>query len=478
LATFQQEFPSLLFSFDLKHDKKNASFQNRTQKDFAMNFPAIGLQTPKVLLPKPGTDLQRWAVIACDQYTSDEEYWQQLAQECGGSPSTLKLIFPEVYLDEENSAARIAEINRAMRTYLEDGTLVERAPGFVLIDRKTCKVESRQGLIVALDLEAYDYKKGASSLIRATEGTILDRLPPRIKVRENAPIELPHIMVLIDDPQQTVIEPLFNRDPELLYDFDLIAAGGHIKGYAIDRQEQIEQVVQALTRLADPQAYRTRYGVEGEVMLYAMGDGNHSFATAKAIWEKLKAEAEDKVAIMNHPARFALVELVNLHDPGLEFEAIHRMLFNINPAHLLQEMELWFEERGEAFTYSPCETLAAARALEAKQSEGQGFCAILAGRFGYCHLQHPRLNLDVASLQTFLDDYLQNEPSTRIDYIHGEDAVTRLGKHANNAGFYLPAIAKDNFFRTIILDGALPRKTFSMGEADEKRFYLECRRIR
>lgn len=443
-----------------------------------MNYPAIGLQVPNILLPKEGTDMRHWSVIACDQYTSDEDYWQRLQEQVGGSASTLNLVFPEVYLEEEDGEERIASINRSMEQYLADGILAEQPEGFILVDRKTSEVESRKGLMVALDLDQYDYNQGATSLIRATEGTILDRLPPRIKVRENAPIELPHIMVLIDDPERSVIEPLFESSPEPLYDFELLAGGGHIKGYRVDRPEQLSQVVKALEALADPAGYRARYKVDGEVMLYAMGDGNHSFATAKAIWEKLKEEAADKDAIMNHPARYALVELVNLHDEGLEFEAIHRVLFNVNPGHLLQEMERWFEERGEGFSYTPCDSLAAAQAIEARQADGQGFCTILAGRYGYCQLKTPQLTLDVASLQLFLDDYLSNQPNARIDYIHGEDAVSSLGGQANNAGFYLPAISKNNFFRTIIVDGALPRKTFSMGEADEKRFYLECRQIK
>ncbi len=443
-----------------------------------MNYPAIGLQVPKILLPKVETDMRNWSVIACDQYTSDENYWQQLNTETTGKPSTLNLIFPEVYLEDTDGEARIAAINQSMERYLADGSLSEQPNGFVLVDRKTCEVESRKGLMVALDLEQYDYNKGATSLIRATEGTILDRLPPRIKVRENAPIELPHIMVLIDDPERTVIEPLFDSNPESLYDFELLAGGGHIKGYRINKSQQIEQITSALSKLADSQNYRDRYQVDGEVMLYAMGDGNHSFATAKAIWEKLKLEADDKEAILEHPARYALVELVNLHDAGLEFEAIHRVLFDINPAHLLQEMELWFNARGEQFVYTPCSTLTEAQALASAPHEGQGFSVVLAGRYGYCQLKNPQLTLDVASLQTFLDDYLTEQPSARIDYIHGEEAVSNLGKQANNAGFYLPAISKNNFFRTIIVDGALPRKTFSMGEADEKRFYLECRAIR
>ncbi len=443
-----------------------------------MNLSAIGLQIPNILLPQEGTDMRYWSVIACDQYTSDEDYWLKLTKDTADKLSTLKLIFPEVYLEDADGESRISAINQAMEQYLADDSLQEQPAGFILIDRKTSEVESRKGLMVALDLEQYDYNKGATSLIRATEGTILDRLPPRIKVRENAPIELPHIMVLIDDPERTVIEPLFDSQPEPLYDFELLANGGHIKGYRIDQAQQIEQLVEALEKLADPQAYRERYQVDGEVMLYAMGDGNHSFATAKAIWEKLKAEATDKSEILDHPARYALVELVNLHDAGLEFEAIHRVLFNIDPDQLLQEMQLWFNKRGEQFSYTPCPNLQAAQALAEAQTEGQGFCAILAGRYAYCQLKNPQLALDVASLQGFLDAYLAEQPSARIDYIHGEDTVSHLGNQASNAGFYLPAISKHNFFRTIILDGALPRKTFSMGEADEKRFYLECRRIK
>jgi len=443
-----------------------------------MNYPGIGLHLPQILLPAPKIDLQRWAVIACDQYTSDKDYWLKLSHRISGQPSTLNLIFPEVYLEEGDADARIAAINHAMERCLADGTLIEQPAGFVLVERKTPVVASRKGLVVALDLEEYDYNQGASSLIRATEGTILDRLPPRIRVREHAPIELPHIMVLIDDPERTVIEPLFNCNPTPVYDFELLANGGHLKGYRIDRPQQIAQIVSALEKLADPQFYRQRYQTDGEVMLYAMGDGNHSFATAKAIWEKLKEQAPDPQALMQHPARYALVELVNLHDPGLEFEAIHRVLFAIDPDHLRQSMEAWFNQRNQGFSYLPCDSLGAAQQLAKASSKGQNFCTILAGRYACCRIDNPQLNLDVASLQAFLDAYLAETPTARIDYIHGSAAVTQLGGQPNNAGFYLPAIAKDNFFRTIIADGALPRKTFSMGEADEKRFYLECRRIR
>lgn len=442
-----------------------------------MIFEKIGVQVPKILLPKKGADMQRWAVIACDQYTSDRAYWQRLKKQTEKDISTLNLIFPEVYLEDVDADQRIAAINSAMEKYLADGSLEEQPPGFILVDRKTSVVESRKGLVLALDLEQYDYNKGAQSLIRATEGTILDRLPPRIKVRQNAPIELPHIMVLIDDPQGNVIEPLFNENLEKVYNFDLLENGGHLKGYRVDQPELIKQVVMALEKLADPDAYHVKYNVAGKVMLYAMGDGNHSFATAKAIWEKLKEEAGDLSAVMRHPARYALVELVNLHDPGLEFEAIHRVLFNIDCKQLKQQMKSFFAERGTPMTFIPCANLSEAEAVAEKVQGGHVFPGIFAGQFGLCKVAEPEFTLTVATLQAFLDQYLQQHSAVRVDYIHGTQTVTDLGSQPDSAGFYLSAISKHDLFKTIALDGALPRKTFSMGEADEKRFYLECRRI-
>ncbi len=442
-----------------------------------MFFEKIGVQVPKILLPKKGTDMGQWSVIACDQYTSDPTYWQRLKQQTAGAISTLNLVFPEVYLDTADAEQRIAAINQAMEAYLEDGSLEEQPPGFILVDRKTAAVESRKGLILALDLEQYDYTEGAQSLIRSTEGTILDRLPPRIKVRQNAPIELPHIMVLIDDPQRTVIEPLFNEKLETVYDFDLLENGGHLKGYRVDQPELITQVATALEQLADPVAYHKKYQVDGEVMLYAMGDGNHSFATAKAIWKKLKEEAADPADIMDHPARFALVELVNVHDSGLEFEAIHRVLFNVNCVYLRQQMEAFFAARNTPLSFSFCADLAEAEAVAGSKEDVHAFPIILGGRFGVCTVENPEFTLPVATLQVFLDHYLQDNPTARIDYIHGEKTVTDLGSQVGCVGFYLPAISKHDLFKTIVLDGALPRKTFSLGEADEKRFYLECRRI-
>jgi len=441
-----------------------------------MIFEKIGLQVPRILLPKKGTDMHKWATIACDQYTSDPDYWQRLEQQTAGQISTLNLVFPEVFLDAADTEQRIESINQAMEDYLADGSLEELSPGFILVDRETTAVESRKGLIVALDLEQYDYTKGAQSLIRATEGTILDRLPPRIKVREHAPIELPHIMVLIDDPEKTVIEPLFNENLEVAYDFELLENGGHIKGYRVDQPELINRVAAALEDLADPDTYRDKYGND-DVMLYAMGDGNHSFATAKAIWEKLKQEADDPVAVMSHPARYALVELVNVHDSGLEFEAIHRVMFNVNCVHLRQQMEAFFAARKTPLTFALCADLEEAESVTGGSEGSHSFPMILGGKFAACVVENPEYTLTVATLQAFLDHYLQENPTARIDYIHGKQTVTDLGSEMGCVGFYLPAISKHDLFKTIVLDGALPRKTFSLGEADEKRFYLECRKI-
>ncbi|MEJ2201652.1 MAG: DUF1015 domain-containing protein [Desulfuromonadaceae bacterium] len=445
-----------------------------------MPFAKIALQVPTILLPQNGLDLTRWAVIACDQYTSQPEYWQQVKHSIADKPSTLNLIFPEVYLEETDGDERIRAINATMERYLNEGILEAQPPGFILVDRATETVPSRKGLMVALDLEAYDYRPGATRLIRATEGTILDRLPPRIRVRENAPIELPHIMVLIDDPEQTVIEPLFQRQLPLAYDFPLMLGGGHLKGWRVEDPEAIGQVAESLARLADPARFASRYQVGNQpVVLYAMGDGNHSFATAKAIWENKKAAASDRDAIMNHPSRYALVELVNIHDPGLEFEAIHRILFDVDLEQLIRTAEQFYRHAGASFYCEHCTDLdSLPEKTRRLKREGRHLIPFIAGeRCGLFIIDNPPMHLLVATLQTLLDPFLAEHPQVRIDYIHGEGTVTSLGKQPGNVGFYLPAISKHDLFKTIILDGALPRKTFSMGEADEKRFYMECRKI-
>ncbi len=443
-------------------------------------FENIALHVPRICLPREDIDLAKWAVIACDQYTSQPEYWQKVDETAGNAPSTLKLILPEAYLETEQEEAIVNSINKTMSEYLAGNILQEHAPGFVLVDRKTPHQASRKGLVVALDLEQYDYNQGSTTLIRATEGTIIERLPPRIRVRQDAPLELPHIMVLIDDPDRTVIEPLFEQNLEPLYDFDLMQNAGHVTGYMVDNDKHIQQVADALTRLADPECFNTRYGTHDKpALLYAMGDGNHSLATAKAIWEKRKQQAGTGADIMNHPSRFALVELVNIHDTGLEFEPIHRALFGVETEALFQHMKTFLAAQDALLKIEVFSTLEEFRDAQKQDIAGcHRIPFICHNAWGMLTVETPARNLVVATLQEPLDDFIAKHPDIEIDYIHGKDVVEELGSKPGNIGFLLPAIDKHNFFKSIILDGALPRKTFSMGEADEKRFYLECRRIR
>ncbi len=443
-----------------------------------MNYAHLGLSIPEILLPREGTDLTKWAVVACDQYTSQPEYWERVRRSVGASPSTFHLILPEAYLEECDPLREAQRINACMNEYLSAGVLVSPGPGFILVERTLARGAVRRGLVAALDLECYDYRPGSRSLIRATEGTVVDRLPPRVKIRENAPLETPHIMVLIDDPEKTVIEPLFAGNPEKVYDFDLMEDSGHIRGYHVHEERALDAVARALERLADPAAFGDRYGIQDrDVLLYAMGDGNHSLATAKEIWEGLKNAAPDREAVMDHPARYALVELVNLHDESLVFEPIHRVVFNTGLSQLLQAMESFFTAQGSSFSvkrYTSRDEFTPYPGTE----PGAHSISFVSGRdFGTVTVTNPRLTLEAGTLQSFLDAYLSSPSAGKVDYIHGDDTVIDLASKPDAVGFFLPAIPKHDFFRTIIVDGALPRKTFSMGHADEKRFYLECRKI-
>jgi hypothetical protein len=433
----------------------------------------IGIQIPEIYLPKPGTDLKKWAVIACDQFTSEPEYWHAVEKIVGNAPSTLNLAFPEVYLEEPGKEERIRNIQATMRKYLDQGILQPR-DGIVYVER-TVSGKTRKGIILCLDLQRYDYNKGSASLIRATEGTIVDRLPPRIKIREGAALELPHILVLIDDPDRTVIEPLVADKSKLakLYDFDLMLDSGHLAGYAVDDEHE-KQVVEALRGLAKPDTFAAKYGVgkDQPVLLFAMGDGNHSLATAKAIWERNKGQVG-----MNHPSRYALVEIENVHDEGLEFEPIHRVLFNLKK-DLSAELEKTF---GANYLYKPVASAEEmVKAVDHASGEKQAIGLVGGGRtrqFGVIEITNASSNLAVGTIQSFIDSFLKNGGAEKVDYVHGEDVVVRLGSQPGNAGFYLAGMHKSDLFKTVILDGALPRKTFSMGEAREKRFYMEARKI-
>jgi hypothetical protein len=434
-------------------------------------FDSIGVQVPQILLPRPDIDLTRWAVIAVDQFTSQPEYWAQVERIVGDAPSTFNLVLPEVYLSASNEAARIQKTQAAMRAYMEKDIFTP-FDGMIYVERSMGS-KKRRGLMLALDLEKYDYNKGSTSLVRASEGTILERLPPRIRIREGASLELPHILVLIDDPQCSVIEPLERAKARLprLYDFELMLGSGHLSGYGVTDPGLEDHILAALQRLADPETFQSRYGLmpDQPVMLFAMGDGNHSLATAKAIWEKIKPQVGP-----DHPARFALVEIENVHDEGLQFEPIHRVLFEVK-TDLLGAMRDYF---GAGFAYHPVASLAEmAAGVDQNRDAIQRVGLIQADGFALLEFKVPSSNLAVGTLQPFLDAFLKDGKAGRIDYVHGEEVAAKLGAQMGNAGFYLPAMPKSDLFKTVILDGALPRKTFSMGEAQEKRFYLEARKI-
>jgi hypothetical protein len=441
-------------------------------------YEPVGLAAADILLPKPGIDPAKWAVIACDQFTSEPEYWDKAAAFVGDAPSSLNLIYPEVYLHEPDPDARIARIRAAMGDYLGRGMFRE-AEGLVYVERTTCG-RTRRGIVACLDLEAYDYRRTATSPIRATEGTILDRIPPRVRIREGAPIELPHIMVLIDDPEDAVIGPLEKSKAgfESLYDFDLMMDSGRLSGRRVPAGAPEAGVVAALSRLADPAAFARRYGLPAgtPVLLYAMGDGNHSLATAKTIWEKTKAAARDPKAVLGSPLRWALVELVNLHDPALVFEPIHRVLFDLAPGRDFVAEAAAFFGGASKFETSCCPRMMR-EAVDGQSGRPHRVGIIRESGAGVLEIDAAGPNLPVGTVQAFLDAFLKDKGAREIDYVHGGDTVAQLGAKPGNLGVHLPAMRKEDLFKTVILDGALPRKTFSMGEAWEKRFYMEARRL-
>ncbi len=413
-------------------------------------------RTANILLPdKNKLSLEKWAVVACDQFTSEPKYWESAKDIVGDAPSTLNIILPEVYL--EKSEARVPLINAEMKKYLSD-VLVERNDEMIYIERVQSDGTVRRGLLLAIDLEDYDYTRGASSLIRATEATVIERIPPRVAVRRGAAVELPHVMLLIDDPDASVIEPLSMDKCETAYDFDLMLGGGHIKGGFVGESEK-ERLMSALDSLISPENMAKRYGKEGlSPLLFAVGDGNHSLASAKAAYEEVKTKLGE--AAKDHPSRYALCEVVNIHDPALKFEPIFRVMFGVDPEDVIEKLEQYADElSGEA----------AVQTLE--YSYGKNAVK------GSITFAHPTQQLTVGTLQTFIDDYIKTHDGVTVDYIHGEESVASLCDKDDTIGFIFGGMAKDELFKTVIFDGALPRKTFSMGHAEDKRYYLECRRI-
>ena len=418
-----------------------------------MSFERIGIRPAQILLPAAGVKPETWACIACDQYTSEPEYWDKAFAVAGDAPSAIRLILPEYNL--KNSESLIPQIHSTMADYLAQGLLTPAVnPGFILCER-TIASGTRLGLVCAVDLEQYSFEKGSLPLIRPTEQTITDRLPPRLKIRRGAPVELTHIMILIDDPDRTVLEPLQADKAALrqVYDFDLMMNGGHLAGWAVDSAEKLAQVDRSLNALMD---------TKGEhPLLLAVGDGNHSLATAKAYWNEIReglSEAERK----NHPARFALCEIVNIHDEALLFEPIYRILTGTTRSAVMADWKAYAEAKGMSLAADGSD-----HRFTVVSADGEETVAVL----------NPEGAIPCETIQKFLDAFLAKHPEAGIDFIHGEGSLRALAAKPETVGFLLPDIDKHSFFRDVEKLGVLPRKTFSMGEADEKRFYMEAKRI-
>ena len=453
---------------------------------------SYGLKVPEILLPAATTDLKAWAVIACDQHTQDREYWKRCEATAAGKPSTLHIILPEVYLADADKQKRISNIHAAMKNYLESGVFSAPKKCLIYIERTTAYGRTRKGLVTALDLETYEWEPDSKALVRATEATIVERIPPRMEIRRGAALESPHIMLLANDSAKELVEKTGEdaKKKAPAYSTDLMENSGSIKGWIVESETEIAHILSALDTLK-----KNGTSADGSSFLFAVGDGNHSLATAKAVWDEFKLKnggvkgADGKVSIPkgleNHNARYALVEIVNIYDDGLTFEPIHRVLFNTDEAQLTETICKKLGGKAEA-----CAT---EKELNDKVSASKGFIGIVAqkdGKPAYTLIRTDITDLVVSKLQPALDEFLkaaQNNNSANsaatsaqkpeIDYIHGADEVFRLGKKENTAGILLPPIAKESFFSTIAGNGPLPRKSFSMGEASEKRFYFECRAL-
>lgn len=403
-----------------------------------------------ILIPQ-NVQMGKWSVIACDQFTSDPGYWQRVRSTAGEGPSAIHLILPEAELGSNSEGETVKAINAAMEHYLKENVFKAYHNSYVYVERTLEDGSVRPGLLGAVDLECYDYHVGSQSPIRATEKTVLERIPPRQRVRKDAAIELPHVLMLCDDDQKTLIEPIQAiRDTlPMLYDFDLMEQGGHIRGWLVQGQaaKDFDDRLTAFAATVD-----SKYADLPGSILLAVGDGNHSLATAKSCYEALKAE-NPGVDLSSHPARYSLVELENIHDPSLVFAPIHRILMNVDGEKLLSDLQSVCAEGGYAVEW------------------------VIGQKTGTVYLDKARGELAVAVLQEFLDKWLA-ENSGMIDYIHGDEEVKELARKENSVGFLLPAMEKHQLFRGVIFGGALPRKTFSMGHAREKRYYLEGRKIK
>ena len=417
----------------------------------------IPFKRANILLPK-NIDMTKWSVVACDQYTSEMDYWNEVEKIVGASPSTLRITLPEIFLEDSDVNERINKINDTMKEYLDEDLFYELKDSMIYLERTQTDGRVREGLMGMVDLEDYSYEKGSQTLIRATEKTVIERIPPRLKVRENALLELPHIMILIDDEKKKIIEDLKNEvtDSDVVYDFDLMENGGHIKGYKLNN-DSMTKVEEGLEALCDKEYFEKKYNVKDKgILLFAMGDGNHSLATAKANYENVKKTMTPD-EYLNHPSRYALVELVNLHSEALEFEPIHRVIFDTDVNKLIEELYKYYDINEEG--------------------NGQYFELVTKDIDKKLYISNPKSNIAVGSIQMFLDEYLKDNKG-KLDYIHGDETTKNMGMEENNVAILFEAMPKEELFRTVILDGALPRKTFSMVHSYDKRYYLEARKIK
>ncbi len=417
-----------------------------------------------ILLPSAGTPLDPWACIAVDQFTSQPEYWQRAEELAKDHPSTLHIVLPEAYLGTPQEEQRLQDIRDTMERYRIQ-VLTRQVHGYVYVERTQMDGSIRQGLIGAVDLEAYDYTPGSHTAIRPSEKTVVERIPPRLKVRRGALLETPHVMMLADDPEKTLIEPVGDCKAELplLYDGDLMLGGGHLRGWAVEDPALIARIDGALAALADPEAFARRWpAVAGQTpMVLAVGDGNHSLATAKAYWEELKPTLTDEQK-QNHPARWCLAEVCNVHSPAIEIEPIHRVVFGVTAKELYEDLDRWDKAQGSCITPS---------GQRFRLADRQGEVAVA--------LENPPAPLTVGSIEAFLAEWLPRHPQASVDYIHGASTAMALAARPDRpaAAILLPDFDKADLFRGVVLGGVLPRKTFSMGHAEEKRYYNECRVI-
>ena len=424
----------------------------------------IGICIPDILLPKDGTELEKWAVIACDQYTSEPTYWLKVKSLVERSPSTLNMIFPEVYINQPEANSIIDNINAAMKTYLADGTLSLHEKCIVYTERHFEGSQVRKGLVLAVDLEKYSFSNEPDALIRATEHTVIDRLPPRIKVRKAAPLELPHVMLLIDDPDNSVIGLVEKQLENLkkIYDFKLMLTESKIKGFKIDDAFLLSSLIEALKNLI----------TEKQPLLFAVGDGNHSLASAKCHWDEIKGSLpidEQKT----HPGRFALVEVVNIHDPGLSILPIHRVMFNAPDLNLKQLPGVFYTQLNDSSNIEE-EVYKLKKANRSSHIIGVATCK----EAGIIRIDNPTFCHEAGTIDMIIEKFMLGADGVKVDYIHGKEVVAELTKQPGNIGFYLPPLERNELFKVVCRGEILPKKTFSMGEAEQKRFYLECRKIK